>query len=238
MAAIQNARERARAELTLEIKKEARRQMATEGVHTLSLRAVARQLGMASSAIYRYYPSRDDLLTALIIDAYDAVGEAAESAAKAALKADPPNPRAHWMVLWHAIRAWAKKNPHEYALIYGSPVPGYQAPQSTVAPAARVPVALLEPVKQCATHFGLVNPLRSPPVTDLLLAQATGIADALAPALPHPVVLRTVMAYTLLFGTISFELFGQYVGSVDPTDDYFVYTADQMADLIGLMPPS
>jgi AcrR family transcriptional regulator len=82
MTATQNAprtaRERARAELTREIKEEARRQLAATGADGLSLRAVARELGMVSSALYRYYPSRDDLLTALIIDAYDAIGEAAE----------------------------------------------------------------------------------------------------------------------------------------------------------------
>ena len=74
------ARERARAELTREIKEEARRQLVAAGAGGLSLRAVARELGMVSSALYRYYPSRDDLLTALIIDAYNALGEAAERA--------------------------------------------------------------------------------------------------------------------------------------------------------------
>src|ERR1700743_252717 len=75
------ARERARAELTREIKEEARRQLASSGAGGLSLRAVARELGMVSSALYRYFPSRDDLLTALIIEAYDALGAAAEKAA-------------------------------------------------------------------------------------------------------------------------------------------------------------
>jgi len=74
------ARERARAELTREIKQEARRQLAAHGAHGLSLRAVARELGMVSSALYRYFPSRDELLTALIIDAYDALGDAAAAA--------------------------------------------------------------------------------------------------------------------------------------------------------------
>src|SRR5579859_5386381 len=74
------ARERARAELTREIKEEARRQLAATGADRLSLRAVAKELGMVSSALYRYYPSRDDLLTALIIDAYNEVGAAAEQA--------------------------------------------------------------------------------------------------------------------------------------------------------------
>src|SRR5579862_6917052 len=90
------ARERARAELTREIKEEARRQLAAVGANGLSLRAVARELGMVSSALYRYYPSRDDLLTALIIDAYNALGAAAEGAIAAgrtaAGGADPARP--------------------------------------------------------------------------------------------------------------------------------------------------
>src|SRR5215472_7081460 len=84
------ARERARAELTREIKQEARRQLAAHGAQGLSLRAVARELGMVSSALYRYFPSRDELLTALIIDAYDALGEAAEAASAGRPAADLP----------------------------------------------------------------------------------------------------------------------------------------------------
>jgi AcrR family transcriptional regulator len=135
MAATQTARDRARAELTSEIKAEARRQLAAGGAPQLSLRAVARELGMASSALYRYFPSRDDLLTALIIDAYDALGQQAERADAALPQASS---RARWRACCHAVRGWAIEHPHEYALIYGSPVPGYQAPRQTVAPAARV----------------------------------------------------------------------------------------------------
>ena len=137
--ASQTARQRARAELTREIKEAARRQLAETGAPQLSLRAVARELGLVSSALYRYFPSRDDLLTALIIDAYDSLGEAAEAAAAANGTAGP---RSGWRAVCHAVRDWARANPHEYALIYGSPVPGYQAPRDTVAPAARVPLVL------------------------------------------------------------------------------------------------
>src|SRR5215472_2336431 len=101
--------ERARAELTREIKEEARRQLAEVGGNGLSLRAVARELGMVSSALYRYFPSRDDLLTALIIDAYDAVGKAAEDAVAVETIAGR-----QWAAACHAIRAWALAHPHEY----------------------------------------------------------------------------------------------------------------------------
>src|ERR1700760_1979543 len=133
------ARERARAELTREIKEEARRQLADAGANGLSLRAVARELGMVSSALYRYYPRRDDLLTALIIDAYDAIGEAPEGGAAAPGTAG----RAGGTAACHAIRDWARSHPHEYALIYGSPVPGYRAPEATIGPAARVPLGFV-----------------------------------------------------------------------------------------------
>src|SRR6201986_2904493 len=93
------ARERARVELTREIKEEARRQLAAAGADGLSLRAVARELGMVSSALYRYYPSRHDLLTPLIIDAYDSIGAATERAA-----AGPAGrPRDRWAAACHAI---------------------------------------------------------------------------------------------------------------------------------------
>src|SRR5262249_11962561 len=133
------ARERARAELTREIKEEARRQLAATGADGLSLRAVARELGMVSSALYRYYSSRDDLLTALIVDAYNALGDAA----RRAFPRPPAAARERWIAAWHAIRDWARSNPHEYALIYGSPVPGYRAPEATIGPAARVPLAFV-----------------------------------------------------------------------------------------------
>src|SRR3954466_6330773 len=80
MSTARGARARARIEVTAAIKDEARRQLAAEGAAKLSLRAVARELGLDSSALARYFPSRDDLLTALIIDAYDSLGETAESA--------------------------------------------------------------------------------------------------------------------------------------------------------------
>src|SRR3954471_8509046 len=94
-------RARVRAEMTEEIKTVARRHLATDGAN-LSLRAVARDIGLASSAVYRYFASRDELLTALIINAYDSVGAAAEQAAEGV---DDPLDR--WLALAFAVRDWA-----------------------------------------------------------------------------------------------------------------------------------
>lgn len=153
--AAQGARARARVEVTAAIKDEARRQLAADGAAKLSLRAVARELGMVSSALYRYFPSRDDLLTALIVDAYDSQGEAAEAAHAAVAHADPLR---RWSAVCEAARDWALGHPHEYALIYGSPVPGYVAPVSTVPSASRVGLLLIGIVRDAHRGRGLVEP--------------------------------------------------------------------------------
>jgi AcrR family transcriptional regulator len=245
MNASQNARQRARAELTQEIKDEARRQLGAAGAQQLSLRAVARQLGMVSSALYRYFPSRDDLLTALIIDAYDALGDSAEGAFDQAASADA---RGRWRAVCHAVRSWAISHPHEYALIYGSPVPGYRAPQETIAPAARVPAVLGRILQGARTARPARGPGASPPpgasqdgpspqsggLSPVLAAQAAIVAGAIAPDVPEPEIIRALIAWTQLFGMISFELFGQLVGSVDPSDEFFGYAVEQLAAFIPL----
>ena len=258
--AAQTARERARAELTREIRQEARRQLAEAGANGLSLRAVARELGMVSSALYRYYPSRDDLLTALIIDAYNAIGAVAEAGAGAARAGAPA--RETWAAACRAIRAWAVANPHEYALIYGSPVPGYRAPEATIGPASRVPLAfasILEAAVASGTArasgtAGADGPRSATGASEArgaagasalsgtLAAQAAALAAALpatpgasdAPAIPADMLVRAVIAWTQLFGMISFELFGQFVGSFEPADAFFDHAVAQLAAFVGL----
>ncbi|UGQ13026.1 TetR/AcrR family transcriptional regulator [Yinghuangia sp. ASG 101] len=230
MNASRTARDRARAELTREIKEEARRQLAVEGAQRLSLRAVARELGMASSALYRYFPSRDDLLTQLIVDAYDGIGAAVEAAGRDLPAIDV---RGRWCAKCAAIRAWARENRHEYALIYGTPVPGYQAPEETIGPASRVPVALLTTVRE-ARDLGLLVDRVPLDLTPGLVAQASAVADATGVGLAPPEAVRTVIAWSQLSGMLGFELFGTFVGTLDPADEFFTEAVARMADFLGL----
>ncbi|MRH88542.1 TetR family transcriptional regulator [Nocardia sp. SYP-A9097] len=227
MSVPRTARERARAEITREIADAARRQLAESGAAALSLRAIARELGMVSSALYRYFPSRDELLTALIIEAYNAIGEAVENAV-----ATGDTPRAQWRAAAAAVRHWAIGHPHEYALLYGSPVPGYQAPQDTIQPASRVPIAALGIVVK-AWESGTLVP-EAGGMSAELTAQSTEIGAQIAPGLPPESVARTVVAWTQLYGAVTFELTGQLVGSMDPAGPFFEYAVELMADLIGL----
>ncbi|MGW7098069.1 TetR/AcrR family transcriptional regulator [Streptomyces sp. NPDC054838] len=229
MSTVRGARERARIEVTTAIKDEARRQLAAEGAAKLSLRAVARELGMVSSALYRYFASRDELLTALIIDAYDSVGAAAEGAAADGAAAGAA-PRARWNSACEAVRAWALAHPHEFALIYGSPVPGYSAPLDTIGPASRVGNTFIGIVR--AAHSG--RGLALPPLPATLRPEARRMTADFAPDLPPEVTVALVAAWAQLIGLVSFELFGQFNRVVQDRAAFFAHAADRLGYDVGL----
>ena len=209
------ARSRARRALTDEIKAAARRQLTEVGGPGLSVRAVARELGMASSAVYRYFPSRDSLLTALIVEAFDSLGESAEQAL-------PPKggPVSRWVAVATAIRGWALSHPHEYALIYGSPVPGYQAPGDTIGPALRVSLVGMRIVAD-GVAAGEISLTATASVPRAVHGDLVRIRDAVAPGVPDEVLGRALLVWTTLFGTISYELFGHFKGAIEDFDAYF-----------------
>jgi AcrR family transcriptional regulator len=235
VSVIQTARARARAEVREEILATARSHLAVHGAVGLSLRAVARDLGMVSSAVYRYVASRDELLTALIVEAYDSLGEQAEAAARTSA-GEPPSQR--WVAVARAIRAWAIERPHEYALLYGSPVPGYAAPPDTVVPGTRVSLALVGIVRDAATagalhrdgHVasGAVTPSNHDAFQRLRAAAGLDVDDS--------VVRDVLIAWTQLFGLVSFELFGQTTGLIEDHAAFFDDAVATMAIRIGLSP--
>jgi AcrR family transcriptional regulator len=230
MSVIRGARERARVEVTAAIKEEARRQLAAEGAARLSLRAVARELGMVSSALYRYFPSRDDLLTALIVDAYNAIGATAEAALAENAEAGPGD---RWIAVCRAARDWAVAHPHEYALIYGSPVPGYSAPDDTLAPAARVGLALVAVARDAHRAGRLGEPLGRP-LAGPVRTDAARLAADLAPELPIPSIAALVAAWAQVFGIVSFEVFGQFNQVVEARGAFFDQAAAALAGQVGL----
>jgi AcrR family transcriptional regulator len=204
-------RARVRAEMTDEIKAVARRHLATDGAN-LSLRAVARDLGMASSAVYRYFASRDELLTAMIIDAYEALGGTAEASVRAGRFQD------RFLSVCHAVRDWALANPHEWALIYGSPVPGYQAPRDTVEPAVRV-IVLIGTIVGEAAAAGEIE--AGEPIGGRLGEELAYVAQQAAPGTAPQVVGRGIAAWIHLCGAVSAELFGQLNNTIEARREFF-----------------
>jgi len=225
-------RARVRAELTEEIKAAARRQLAEHGASDLSLRAVARELEMVSSAVYRYFSSRDELLTALIVDAYDALGAAVERAEAAVPRA---NLHGRWIAAGRAVRRWALAHPHEYALLYGSPVPGYAAPQDTVGPATRVARVLARILHDREAQRGRSGEDGDDvALPDAVRADLAVVRDGLGIDVPDEALQRGLMAWVHLFGTVSFELFGQYHNVISDNDAYYDLELERLAGFIRL----
>jgi AcrR family transcriptional regulator len=223
-------RARVRAEMIDEIKAVARRHIAADGAN-LSLRAVSRDMGMVSSALYRYFANRDELLTALIIDAYDSLGEAAERADAAI--GDRFDVLGRWQVVAHALRTWAVERPHEYALIYGSPVPGYAAPQDTVGPSTR-PVLVLGSILADAKAADRLRGERPTPLPASLRTEVRRIAGLIGADVAPDVMARCLIAWTELFGAINFEVFGRFNNTIEELEAWYDYQVRAMAEFIGL----
>jgi len=117
------------------------KQIAESGAASLSLRAIARELNITAPAIYNYFPSRDDLVTALIIHAYTDFGDAQLAAVQALPESDLAG---RLLASGAAYRTWALAYPERFHLIFGTPIPGYVAPEEQTLPvAARALTALL-----------------------------------------------------------------------------------------------
>ena len=199
-------RERVRNETVAEIKGIARRQMAEQGAVNISLRAIAREMGMTSPALYHYFPNFDALITALIVDAYHASADVLE-VALADISADDYPARLYSLL--HAYRNWALAFPQDYLLINGTPIPNYHAPPAeTDDPAHRT--------------FGLfMNLLAGAHLANQL--QITEIAGQPFPALgelqdywycllgvtvPISVMQQALSGWAQLRGLIAMELYG------------------------------
>jgi AcrR family transcriptional regulator len=223
-------RARVRAEMTEEIKTTARRHLAEQGAANLSLRAVAREMGFVSSAVYRYFASRDELLTALIIDGYNALGAAVEAAEAAVARGDLAG---RFAAICHGVRDWARANPHEYALLYGTPVPGYHAPQDTVGPAIRV-TTLLGAILIDGSVSGVLTAATGERLGPVVENEMARIRDSVFPGVPPALMARGLLAWTELFGAVSFDIFNRLDGIIVDRDAWFDHQVTALARYVGV----
>jgi AcrR family transcriptional regulator len=224
------ARQRAHAAMVEDIKRIAREQLTTEGAGSLSLRAVARELGVVSSAVYRYVPSRDELLTMLIEDAYNDSGAAVEAAVAAVA---PDDYRGRFLAVARAIRTWALEHPSEYALLYGSPVPGYHAPaERTVGPATRTTMALIQ-ILMDGVRAGRLGSDGSY-VPAAVRRDFAELRRGLSAKVPDDLLMRGFVAWMQIFGAVSFEIFGQLNNVVTDRGALFEAQMSRIVELIDL----
>ena len=218
--------------MAAEILAVARAHLAQEGPAALSLRSVARDLEMAPSALYRYFDGRDALLSALIMTAYESLAVEAERAADKAQNQATDADR--WLEVPRAVRRWALAHPHEWGLIFGTPVPGYEAPQDTVEPYARVASALLRPVVEANAAGRLPMDRQDQPIADGLRAAVAPVNEALFTDTPVATVVLAVQAWTTLVGVVSLEVFGHWRNTILDPEAFFEATMRNVAGEIGL----
>jgi AcrR family transcriptional regulator len=204
----EGVRARRRDDVTRRVLEIGRRHLTEYGAAALSLRAVTRDLGMVSSAVYRYVGSRDELLTLLVVDAYTELGDAVD-ARLAEL------PRAAWdtkvLAVCVTVREWALREPARYALLYGSPVPGYEAPgEQTTEPGTRVIRALVALVAEGVRAGDIEDGPSAVPVPRALRADLARVRDELGITVDPAVLGRAVLLWSVLFGAVSLEVFGQF----------------------------
>ncbi|MEV5548459.1 TetR/AcrR family transcriptional regulator [Streptomyces sp. NPDC052309] len=227
------AGDRYREQTRAEIKEIALRQLAEGGTTAMALTRIAKEVGLSGPALYRYFDSRDALLTDLIRDAYTDLA-AAVGAAADALPADT-SPRARLRALAAACRTWAVAQPHRYLLIEGTPVPGYSAPPDTLD-SARAVLGPFLPAFAGGEPSAAVRP-----VTEQMRTWAAGdaaVAEWAArhvPAGDEGVALAgAVLAWTGLHGVIGLEVAGQFAGMGHDGATLLTAQFDALADAFGL----
>ena len=209
-----------------------RAHLATDGAAALSLRAVARDLGVVSSAVYRYVGSRDELLTLLVVDGYDELGDAVDAALE---RVDRTDHVGRMVAIARATRGWALAEPATYALLFGSPVPGYEAPaEQTTGPGTRVIVRLVE-VWEDAWQAGAISLDEAPLAPRRLSRDLARIRREMGLTVPDRLVARGLFAWAALFGCVSFEVFGQYgADTFSDTGDLFEHHLAALVEVVGL----
>lgn len=198
-------RQESRERITAQITELGRRQLVDRGAAGLSLRAIARDLGMVSSAVYRYVSSRDELLTLLLVDAYSDLADTVDRARDAVSDIWTDDV----IAIGHAARNWAIAHPARWALLYGSPVPGYHAPaERTVGPGTRVVGVLFDAIAAGIATGDIM--LTNTHVPQPMSSDFQRIRTEFGFPGDDQVVARCFVIWSGLVGAISLEVFGQW----------------------------
>ena len=196
-------RARYRIETQEEAKEIALRQLAQGGLEAVSLMAIGKEMGISGPALYRYFANRDALLNALVVDAYSDLAAAVTATAQeneTALAQD------QLRSLADCLRTWAVAQPHRYLLIYGTPVPGYTAPDNTVSLARRILTPFIEGLAALSASKAIAGSRRAELETQLsqwLIATGQDTTDG-------PLMRQGLVWWTRLHGMISLEIEGHF----------------------------
>jgi AcrR family transcriptional regulator len=210
-------RERYRAQVRQEVKQAALRQLAESGPAGVSVSAIGKQLGVSGPALYRYFASRDELLTELVIDAYNDLADALRAATG---HAPGREPKARFEALVRAYRSWALAQPHRYRLLFGPPLPGYDAHAGRLVDAAQAGMNLL-----LETLRELGNPSIAPPGQPLA-SQLSDLAHRHGLDIDPAIALGGVLIWSRVHGLVSLEIAGNFASmGIDPEQVFEIQLA-------------
>ncbi|NBE52205.1 TetR/AcrR family transcriptional regulator [Streptomyces boluensis] len=227
-------RARLRAETTAEIKEVALELMASGGPGAITLRAIAREMGMTANAIYGYFATRDDLVTTLINDVYTSLADTVDAAWDAAPAVDPAARIQAWAC---AFRDWALANPEGFRLIYGDPVPGYRIPEGGAAPDAahRLCTGITALAAAAWPHAELQHADGDFTWSDF----DPGLLDKVRPAfpeLPPAAVALAMRIWSRLHGLVSLEIYGHLQTQTLSPEKLFREELAQLIRSLGIAP--
>ena len=207
------------------IKETARIQIAERGAASLSLRAIARELKITAPAIYNYFPNRDDLVTALIVDAFNSLRDAL----LASQKTEEETPAKQILNSAHAYRNWALEHSEEYSLIFGTPIPNFHAPMEITGPAAAGSMAVLFGIFDAAWRDGALKTEGLPtPIPEMIQAWIDKVNYE-----GHPAVVHFAMAsWAQIHGMLSLELNGHFTAVPDEISANSFFEAEIRAIII------
>lgn len=219
-------RERVREATREEIKALARQQMATSGTASLALNGIARAMGMVPSALYRYFPDRDALITALILDAFESLAATLQAADAGSTYG------VRLLSTARAYRRWALDNPVDFQLVFGNPIPEYHAPIEQTGPAMqRVFAVFLDIIKE-AHAAGRLRPVRAFRSGVLAVCDPDGLLSVYTP----PVMYSGLEGWAAMHGVVTLELFGHLRYAVADHEAFYEGHLLDYLDTIGLNP--
>jgi AcrR family transcriptional regulator len=236
-----NRRDRVRAATTEEIKQTARQLLVEQGPEAVSLRAIARQMGMTAPALYRYFDSHEKLIKHVIADIFTELTEDLHAAIESAGAARNGDLTAKVMAACWEFRRWSLDHKREFGMLFGTPIPGVDVEKDEIT-------------AECGSQFGATflllilelwrkSPFPVPPddaidtgLRDQLVRYRDGLGS-LGTGLPPGLLLIFLRCWTRLYGTLSLEVFGHLGFALDDAEPMFEIMLADTAPLLGLEYP-
>ena len=236
-------RDRVRAATTQEIIQTARKLLVQDGPEAVSLRAIARDMGMTAPALYRYFGSHEELLRHVVADIFTELAGHVRSAVHAVAIESAAEPTAELMAAkliagCREFRAWTLTHVPEFSMIFGSPLPGLEYLHDVIR----------DPSVDCGYQFGQVfldlfgelyrrRPFSIPSDDEIdadLRAQLAKYRELVGIELPLGALQTFLRCWVLLYGTVSLEAFGHMKFALDDASPMFELMLSDMAPMLGL----